>query len=170
MSGLVYEINDREFARIVGEIADRVEHQQRALKVIGAIGRESVRSNFGAGGRPQKWPDIKNRSGQPLRDTGRLQNSIGAEVKGDTVYIGTNVVYAPVHHFGAKKGSFGTTVAKVKEHTRIRGGKSITVRAHNRKMKLPWGDIPARPFLLLQDDDVVEIKAILVDWIMEGKL
>lgn len=33
-------------------------------------------------------------------DTGRLRDSITHEVKGDTVYIGTNVEYAPYIEFG----------------------------------------------------------------------
>lgn len=33
-------------------------------------------------------------------DTGRLRNSISNRAKGDTVYIGTNVEYAPYVEFG----------------------------------------------------------------------
>lgn len=170
MAGLVYRIDDTDFHKLVGEVADRITHNRQILEAIGHIGEDSIRTNFAAGGRPTPWTPLKHRDGQPLRDTGRLMNSIGHQVDGDTVLIGTNLVYAAVHNFGAKKGSFGAVVAKVREHARkTRSGNSTTVRAHTRTVKIPWGDIPAREFMLLQDEDVIEIKGLLVDWIMEGK-
>jgi phage gpG-like protein len=106
-------------------------------------------------------------------------NSIGRKVDGNTVYVGTNATYASVHHFGAKKGSFGTFVHMVKSHQRQvtqAFGKQLkfpvwaNVHAHAREVSLPWGDIPARPFMLLQDEDVDDIKGLLETWIMEGKI
>ena len=40
-------------------------------------------------------------TGQPLRDTGRLQRSITSQVQGDAAVVGTNVRYARTHQFGA---------------------------------------------------------------------
>ena len=158
-----------ELEKELAAIADRIKNNSKLLGAAGAIVRESVRKNFAAGGRPAAWAELKNRDGQPLRDTGRLQNSITSAVHGDTVLVGTNVVYAATHQFGAKRGSFGSVLAEVGEHTRTRNGKSYTVRAHKRKQPLPWGDIPARPFLLVQDEDVVEIEAVLADYVFKGE-
>lgn len=36
-------------------------------------------------------------------DTGRLRNSISHAEADDTVYVGTNVEYAPVHELGSRK-------------------------------------------------------------------
>ena len=36
-------------------------------------------------------------------DTGRLRNSISHAEAKDTVYVGTNVEYAPVHELGSRK-------------------------------------------------------------------
>lgn len=160
-------------------MADRISNRKRAMEAIGALGRESIKTNFAQGGRPDSWAPLKRRDGQPLRDTGRLMNSIGKQVDGNTVYVGTNVVYAAVHHFGAKKGSFGTVVVPVKTHQRQvtqAFGKQLkfpvwsTVQAHSRKTSLPWGNIQARPFMLLQEEDVVEMSELLETWIMEGKI
>lgn len=41
--------------------------------------------------------------GTPV-DTGRLRNSIGHQVDGNEVYIGTNVEYAPYIEYGTSKG------------------------------------------------------------------
>lgn len=170
MAGLVYKINDAEFQKLVGEVADRMVNKRQVMEDIAEIGEDSIRTNFDAGGRPTKWAPLKRRDGQPLRDKDRLMNSFGHQIDGNTVLIGTNAVYAAVHNFGAKKGSFGSFVAKVKEHGRkTKSGKSSKVRAHTRSVRLPWGDIPAREFMLLQSEDVIEIQGLLVDWIMEGR-
>ena len=40
-------------------------------------------------------------------DTGTLKNSIGHAVEGNTVYIGTNVEYAPYQELGTSRGIVG---------------------------------------------------------------
>ena len=47
------------------------------------------------------WAALKLRQGQPLRDTGRLNRSIVANPDKNGVTIGTNVMYAPTHQYGA---------------------------------------------------------------------
>jgi phage gpG-like protein len=107
---------------------------------------------------------------------GGMAGSIHARADKDKVVIGTNKIYAAVHQFGAKKGSFGAVEAGIKTHMRkitqafgrpVKARK-ITVRAHTRKMKLPWGDIPARPFMMAQDEDWDEIRESLNDFILAG--
>lgn len=71
------------------------------------------------------WEKLKHRSGTPLNDTGRLKNSITFEADSSSVEVGTNVEYAGTHQFGAEKGQYGKNI--------------------------PWGDIPARPFLPTDD-------------------
>lgn len=57
-------------------------------------------------------------------------------------------VYAGTHRFGALKGAFGTT---------------------SRGVPIPWGDIPARPFLGLSEADCAEIKEPARDCLNETK-
>jgi len=61
-----------------------------------------------------------------LHHHGDLQRSITYEAEPERVVIGSNMVYAPTHQFGAEKGVWGTT----EDGTPI-----------------PPEDIPARPFL-----------------------
>jgi len=51
----------------------------------------------------------------------------------------------------------------VKEHVRRMRGKISRVRAHQRtvRLKLPWGDIPARPFMLIQPEDITDITELI---------
>ena len=58
----------------------------------------------------------------------------------DQVEVGSPLIYAGTHQFGAARGAFGSTS----------GGAPI-----------PWGDIPARPFLGLSDDDEFEITELV---------
>lgn len=171
MSGVILKYDDRDLQRMVRDVAKRMENKREGLRIMGAIGKESIRTNFAQGGRPTKWKELKNRKGQPLRDTNVLMNSITSAVQSDSlVEIGTNKVYAAVHNFGAKKGSFGTVLATVKSHQRTgKSGKRYTVGQHSRKMLMPWGDIPAREFMVLQQEDKTEMVAVLADFIMEGK-
>ena len=164
------KIDARELEVVLGRIIERCTNKRAALQTIGAIGRESVRTNFMESGRPVKWQpskrsadqSIPGRSGSILRDTNRLMNSITSSVQQDSVIIGTNVEYAAVHQYGAKKFSFGTFAVRVRSHERVsRKGNRYEISSHERRVQLPWGDIPARPFMLLQADDITEIEMVM---------
>lgn len=170
------KIDDSELQVVLRGIIQRCDDKRAGLEKIGGVVVESVRHNFHVGGRPTKWTPSKRakadkipgRTAATLRDTNRLMNSITSSVSADHVLVGTNVVYAATHHYGAKQFSFGTVAAKVSEHTRIaRSGKSYKVSAHTRKMRLPWGTIPARPFMLVQDEDIPTIELIMAKHLMQ---
>ena len=71
---------------------------------------------------------------------GYLRDSIHYEVSPDELVLGTNRVYAAAQQFGMPKGYAGTT---------------------KRGAPIPWGNIPARPFLGFSEDDRQEVLAIL---------
>lgn len=99
--------------------------------------------NFDAQGRPA-WAGLstvtlaRRKAGKILHQTGHLRRSISTQVSNDDIIIGTNVVYAPTHQFGAKRGQFGKT---------SRGG------------SIPWGKIPARPFLPIDKNGYLQTEA-----------
>ena len=73
-----------------------------------------------------------------------LSTEINARPVSDSIIeIGSPVEYAAVHQFGAKKGAFGRT---------------------KRGAPIPWGDIPARPFLGISDEDSDMIRNVLLDF------
>ncbi len=147
----------------------------------------SVHENFLMGGRfdrggsfnggDKRWKDlsdvtkkarekIKKWPGQLLRVSGRLFNSIVTKVAKDSAEVGTNVEYARMHQYGAKKGSFGHKTVTVKSHTKTMHGKKVTVKSHQKRQLLPWGDIPARPFLVVQEEDLSQIGDMIMNRIM----
>ncbi|WP_282339398.1 phage virion morphogenesis protein [Pseudomonas sp. PS02288] len=81
-----------------------------------------------------------------LRESGLLQDTIRHQVSDNELAFGTDRVYGAVQQFGQKRGASGT---------------------NKRGSPIPWGDIPARPYLGLSSDDESEILAIVGDYLSE---
>ena len=128
-------------------LRDKMKSMAPVLKTIGQVLRTSIQKNFEEGGRPTGWVKLspatvgKKRMGEGkiLIDTARLKISIKPAVFADRVEIGTNVIYAAIHHFGGYAG---------------RGQK---VR------------IPTRPFMLIQDEDWKEINEVAAGYLLRGE-
>ena len=179
--GLIYDVDDKEIQERVQEIAARMEDLTPIMDVIGEIGIASIQKNFDEYGRPDPWKELKTATmekrkvsgswpGQILVVSGDLKKiSYKAEAKKVTL-MPANVPYAAAHHFGVDKQitqSVGThyriiTQAFGKE---LNSPKRVEVKAHQRSMRM---DIPARPYMLLQTEDGVEIIAVLGDWLLEN--
>lgn len=178
MSGVTLKWTMRDILEQVFGVEKRLRDRPKMLRIVGQILVSSVQRNFEVGGRPDKWEPLseatlkKRRGSSPLRVQGMgggLMGSIHAKVVGDEVHVGTNKVYAATHQFGAKQG-FGTVMAKVGAHTRnTKKYGTVKVKAHERKQKVPWGDVPARPFLLVQDEDRENIRVTLGRYALEGE-
>ena len=164
---------EKEIHILLEAIAANFRTLKPAMRIIGETVRTSIMRNFRAEGRPDAWRPSKraaSESGQTLSLTGRLRNSFTVEPDEDSVAVGTNVVYAITQHYGASKGEFGTVVAGVKSHVRhLASGKKVKVAAHARRVTIPFGNIPARPFLMVQEADWPEIRSALVDHLARRK-
>jgi phage virion morphogenesis protein len=103
---------------------------------IGAALVSNVQLGFKSSSSPygQAWAPLKFRKGQPLRDTGRLRNSITQQPDSDGVTVGTNVDFAAVHQFGA--------VIKPVKAKRLVFGNGAGGLVFAKQVR-----IPARPFL-----------------------
>jgi len=143
MTAVTIDLNDQAIINALARLANATNHLEPALDEIGATVAASVMLNFtgqhdpdGNPWEPLSEATLLNRtggSGQILRDTGRLNRSITHNVSGDSVEIGSDVVYANMMHFGGKKADFPWL----------------------------WADIPERPFVGVSDTDKAEILAIL---------
>lgn len=130
-----------------------------------------VEGRFGNGmfgGGTERWKKSKRaiqQSGQTLSDTGQLASSIQVVVsqQGNQLHIqvGSNLAYAAIHNFGGtiamparsrtyvqKRYSVGTKKGRFKKGTTF--GRGYTTKPYTIT-------IPARPYLTLQDQDIVEI-------------
>ena len=172
--------DDREVKTLLGVIRRRTGNLRPAMKLIGEVAHDSILKNFREGGRPKwaelskvtkamrkkegKWPgQILMRSGA----AGGLSGSIHPQVRGNQVILTARKKYAALQHFGAKKGQFGTrTVSVGAFYRKSKTGKRQRVSAHTRRMKIPWGDIPARPFMVLHKEVWPEMRASLLDYLL----
>lgn len=115
----------------LNQLSQRLTNMQPAMRDIGESVASWVDLTFRDAQDPygNPWAELspvtiakrRNASAKPLNDTGALKTSITKSASQFEVTIGTNEVYGPTHQFGATKGEYAPGV--------------------------PWGDIPARPFL-----------------------
>lgn len=134
------------------EIMRRMGSAEPALRLIGEIGHESIQTNFEEGGRPSQWKPladstIKQRTkagkwpGRILVRTGTsggLMGAVSYKAFNDRVIFSANKVYARIQHYGGKAGR----------------GRKVT--------------IPARQYMMIQDEDWQEINEALKEYIIRG--
>ena len=89
----------------------------------------------------------RRNAGKILTRDGFLRGNLAYRESANSVVVGSPSIYRGTHQFGAEQGSFGSTS----------GGSPI-----------PFGDIPARPFLGVSNDDADAITRIIRDFIAEG--
>uniref|UniRef100_A0A7C4RQV6 Phage virion morphogenesis protein n=1 Tax=Desulfatirhabdium butyrativorans TaxID=340467 RepID=A0A7C4RQV6_9BACT len=168
------KINDDSLQTMLRELIARMGNLKPVMNSIGEDIVESVLSNFEAGGRPTKWLDLANSTIRQRMRENKWPGMILARKGMAGGLMGSihhtpfpNKVYAPVHQFGAAKGSFGTQEVVVRGHTRYTKYGKVEARTHTRRQILPWGDIPARPSLMVQDEDWTTIRDTLTHYIFK---
>lgn len=147
---LQIELESRQVLDALGEMLRRIDNPQGAFEQIGDYLDVAHRDRFDAQRAPDGSPwaplsDVtlarkkRNRDKVLVLD-GYLRDTLRTQASDTELLFGTDRVYGAVHQFGAKQGAFGTT---------RRGG------------PIPWGDIPARPWLGIADEDETPILEIL---------
>jgi phage gpG-like protein len=173
---IIIKINDREVVAALGKLAGRCSDMRPAMDDIGEYMIESIKKRFATGTAPDgsKWAPNKTstireyfrkkgggtvlRKGERMKVTGgellgsskkvmigeskRLGTEVASRPESHRVEISSSPIYSATQHFGAKRGSFGRT---------------------KRGAPIPWGDIPARPYMDLSEED----KAAVLDIIQE---
>lgn len=141
------EADNHEIRQLLAELKAKLGNASEAMDEIGELVKLSVKRNFEAEGRPQRWPKsarAKAEGGQTLSHTNNLRNSFNHRVGPFAVEIGTNVQYAAIHHFGGV--------------IRAKRAKALAVPGIGLRRSV---SMPARPFLMLQDQDKALMLKIL---------
>ena len=140
--------NHAELKALFEKLVRRVQDPTPLMAIIGRKLHTRVVFGFRRGVDPygKPWKPLKFRSGQPLRDTGRLQNSITFRADRKGITIGTNVCYAPPHQFGA------VVEAGKPPHQSLcgyvtKGSPVLRFEAGGKVVYAKKVTIPARPFL-----------------------
>lgn len=171
MASIQITIDDRQVRDALSALVRRAGSPGPALKLIGETLAESTRRRFETSTAPDgsRWaPNSESTvehyvdrfkasrtktgkrsaagrkrggSKKPLIGESRsLSTKITYQVRGSTLIVGSPMEYAATQQFGARQGQYGRS---------RRGG------------PIPWGNIPARPFLGISEADRREILAIL---------
>lgn len=167
---LTIQADDRSIIAALRQIAGRLGDVGPGLKAIGETLSESTKRRFETSTGPdgEKWSSnspvtimqylgaYKNsftKAGRlsskgadrvmakrPLiGETRSLFSTITWTISGSSVLIGSPMIYAGVQQFGANAHAFGSS---------------------------PWGDIPARPFLGVSDDDEHDILDLMSKFLL----
>lgn len=86
----------------------------------------------------------KKNADKILTQDGYLSGSLVTQPSVDYVDVGSAMIYASTHQYGAEKGEFGET---------------------SKGQPIPFGDIPAREYLGLSDEDRGTIRGTLNAWL-----
>ncbi len=184
-SAIKVEFDDSKTQTFLGEMLDRMHNTTPAMRVIASIIRTSVARNFEVGGRPEPWAPLSPRTLKRKKGSkilvekgfgGGLLGSINEQVTATTATVGTNKAYAAIQQFG---GTIKHPAVERILHFRTfkrgeRKGKTLFSNASKAThgMKVMGGaydiEMPARPFLLIQDEDWVEMRAALGDFLIGG--
>jgi len=160
LAGLTFtvELDDEALVRRLDELVDRMERPVGFYKGVGEYLTEvAIPRNFAQEASPDgtPWASLRpmtvarrEAKGQTpiriLRASGKMAGEINYETADDHVLVGSPAPQAAVMQLGAAQGAFGQS---------SRGG------------PIPWGDIPARPFLGLSPEDEIEIIHIAELWL-----
>jgi phage virion morphogenesis protein len=154
MSRTEIEIDTRHVLAALNAVAELLDDMSPVTLDIGELLLVSTKQRFQQGVSPDGVPWQKNsattlarkKGTRPLiGETKRLSNEIHYSNDASGVDLGTNLIYAAPNHFGASKGAFGKTK---------RGG------------PIPWGNVPARPFFGISDQDEQSILDIVQEHII----
>jgi phage virion morphogenesis protein len=149
------KLDDKLLRQDLRRVNRRIDNMAPAWEEVGEIVLRSIMLNFRDEGRPAKWkdfaPSTRRRRGdigsaKLLDDTGRMKQSISWKLLNQhSVQVGTNLggknSYAATHHYGRP------ALSSIKTRKRL-------------------SPIPARPFILVQDQDIPEIEQALIDHIV----
>lgn len=158
------ELKDEDVQRALQQAARALTDMTPLMQELGEMLVESTKARFpkGVGPDGETWApksqvtiDAYRRREAKGQNThldfrplfgpsGMLFSQIHYEATADSIEIGSNMIYAAVMQFGAAKGAFGKDS-----------------RGHS----IPWGNIPARPFLGISATDRGNIVAAVEEWL-----
>lgn len=144
----------------------RMQDLSPVMPEIGQIHLASVQKNFRVGGRTGSNPfgggsahwipsgRAKRQSGKTLIDSGQLSASITYQIAGNRVIIGTNKVYGGIHQYGGVIKHPGGTPYTVIDGRAVFVSKGADhIVGYTKPHPIT---IPARPYIVVQDEDVID--------------
>lgn len=187
------KIDDEMFTRLCRMVEQRAGDLAPAMKQVGEIVVQSVRSNFEAGGRPESWKPnafstmwglARGSAGHTLRGAPRMRANTERRLSSKKVLVGQGMAGGLMGLISYEVSSDGVLVGSDKKYGRIHqlGGTvpAMVIRPSFKKA-LYWPDalhpvkkvnrpeikIPARPYLMVQQSDIPAIHGALGRWLTD---
>jgi phage virion morphogenesis protein len=149
------EINDDAVTAALAGLSTKTADMSEVMNDIGRALVQSTKARIAAGVTPEgtafaprsqvtldRYARTDQKHGpHPLTMEGDMAADIAHQYGPDYAEVGSNAIQAAVMQMGAAKGTLG------------KSGIS------------PWGDIPARPFLGLSDNDRSDVLDIIGEWL-----
>lgn len=173
MTTITIAITDDEVSATLDALAAAMEDMTLVMDDLGELLLESTKQRFIAGEAPDGTPWAPKsattmaayaKRGDPIDPrplfgpSRQLSSQFGIATTPTSVEISSSLVYAATMQFGAQKGQFGAKMGRTRPSEKRPASRDFFVSS-------PWGDIPARPFLGLSDDDSANIIEELTEWL-----
>lgn len=176
MSGVRLNLDGQDEATAAfAALGDRAQSARGMYENIGMSLVTSTLHRFETGTGPDgsPWPPslrVLAHGGKTLVETARLMRSITYQAADRSVEVGTNVLYAAIHQLGgsidmpARQQTVHFKTSKRTGQTRFSKAKGAD-RSETFAVKSHVINMPARPFLGIDDDDEREISRIAETWL-----
>lgn len=162
MTTIKIEYNDQQVTRAIRRIIRTGTDMTPLMRRIAGHLQASAKQSFDDQKSPDgtAWKKLKpstlkqrKKSGKVpakiLTRDGDLARSLLADWDATSAVVGTNLAYATTHQFGAKKGQFGR----------------FSIIGTRQEVPIPWGNIPARPFLGISTKATTQIQDEVLSFI-----
>lgn len=163
---ITIQINDEQVQAALNRVAASLSDMTPLMATLGERLRKSTQDRMqrgeqpdGAAFAPRSETTLKRyeKAGEsfgpvPLFKSGEMRQQLSYRPGPDYLELSSNAIQSAVMQFGAKQGAFGAFIGKDK-------------RGRDHFHSIPWGDIPARPFLGLSEQDKTDILAEIAEWV-----
>lgn len=172
--------------KVFEPLLSRIRNQRPLMKKLSELLIDTVKENFAQQGRPQNWlqlarATIKDRErkgywpGKILQRKGGGSGLLGSIASGyddESAWVSTNKIYAAIHQFGGTisqgaRSSLHAPNRYQRSSSRHRKGqfKKGTSEAHGFLYRARTITIPARPFMVLPEEDLLQMTKTAEDYI-----
>lgn len=151
------EVDNKTVLDALNRLRQSAARPAPVLLEIGEKLLESTKARFEAQTAPDgsRWAPnapvtlARKKGNRPLiGETGTLMDQINYQlINESTLELGSPTIYAATQQFGARQGQFGRT---------------------RRNAPIPWGDIPARPFIGISESDGETILNLVTKYLQES--
>jgi len=167
--------NEFKSPEIIELLKQRLKDKSKVLAAVAETMRTAVLKNFETEGSRigKPWQKLSDKTieqrqrkgywpGKILQRTGQLKRSIISSYGEDYAQVSTNLIYAAIQNYGGviHRSSLKTFLRKKRE------GKIASKPKQNRMSTIK---IPARPFMVLNNQDIEKIKKKIVSALTKDK-